>query len=109
MLHPSFCPNSNGEPQPSYIRDLDSEDEEETTDNGDDDDDAPSWANIPHFPELQQRIQDTIDDLGGIVFPKLNWSSPKVRLLCYAFLAFWSIGHRLTIATFPTRMRHGCR
>ncbi|KND04798.1 cell proliferation protein CDC123 [Spizellomyces punctatus DAOM BR117] len=31
----------------------------------------------PSFPELQRRIEQDIEDLGGAVFPKLNWSSPK--------------------------------
>jgi len=29
------------------------------------------------FPELHQKIKDTIAELGGRVYPKLNWSSPK--------------------------------
>ncbi|KAG0648486.1 Cell division cycle [Hyphodiscus hymeniophilus] len=29
------------------------------------------------FPETHQQIQDTISELGGLVAPKLNWSSPK--------------------------------
>jgi len=29
------------------------------------------------FPELEQKIKEAIEDLGGEVFPKLNWSSPK--------------------------------
>lgn len=30
-----------------------------------------------HFPELQSVIENKIQDLGGSIFPKLNWSSPK--------------------------------
>jgi len=29
------------------------------------------------FPEIHQKIKDTITELGGLVAPKLNWSSPK--------------------------------
>jgi hypothetical protein len=29
------------------------------------------------FSEIHQQIQDTISELGGLVAPKLNWSSPK--------------------------------
>ncbi|TQW00385.1 hypothetical protein V2A60_001469 [Cordyceps javanica] len=29
------------------------------------------------FPETHKAIKDTIDELGGAVAPKLNWSSPK--------------------------------
>lgn len=31
----------------------------------------------PSFPDLEGNIQDAITQLGGKVFPKLNWSSPK--------------------------------
>jgi hypothetical protein len=48
-------------------------------------DDAPS------FPELEKQVQDAIVELGGCVFVKLNWSSPKDAkwmqgtLKCYSF------------------------
>ncbi|KAJ3414673.1 hypothetical protein HDV05_006208 [Chytridiales sp. JEL 0842] len=77
-----FLPlDSNGQPQPNmeYLRDSDSDSNSSSMDDDDDDHDeeSPSWSKIPHFPELQQRIQDAIEELGGTVFPKLNWSSPK--------------------------------
>jgi hypothetical protein len=31
----------------------------------------------PHFTELEAAIEAAIERLGGAVFPKLNWSSPK--------------------------------
>ncbi|XP_059459643.1 uncharacterized protein LOC132189127 [Corylus avellana] len=31
----------------------------------------------PSFPELELKIKESIESLGGAVFPKLNWSSPK--------------------------------
>lgn len=31
----------------------------------------------PSFPELESKINESIETLGGAVFPKLNWSSPK--------------------------------
>ncbi|GAB2293608.1 hypothetical protein Dimus_027820 [Dionaea muscipula] len=31
----------------------------------------------PCFPELELKIKESIEFLGGAVFPKLNWSSPK--------------------------------
>ncbi|XP_059443324.1 uncharacterized protein LOC132175397 [Corylus avellana] len=31
----------------------------------------------PSFPELELKIKESIESLGGVVFPKLNWSSPK--------------------------------
>ncbi|XP_070559091.1 translation initiation factor eIF2 assembly protein-like isoform X1 [Ptychodera flava] len=32
---------------------------------------------VPHFPEFNSKVKDTIEELGGNVFPKLNWSSPR--------------------------------
>jgi len=40
-------------------------------------DDVQSGGNEILFPELRESIQRAIDDLGGSVIPKLNWSSPK--------------------------------
>jgi hypothetical protein len=34
-------------------------------------------AEPPCFPQLCSQINECISDLGGYVFPKLNWSSPK--------------------------------
>ncbi|XP_056161847.1 uncharacterized protein LOC130135960 [Syzygium oleosum] len=31
----------------------------------------------PSFPELELEIKESIKSLGGAIFPKLNWSSPK--------------------------------
>ncbi|KAF9995786.1 hypothetical protein BGZ79_010499 [Entomortierella chlamydospora] len=50
-------------------------------DSSDDDDgedeDEDEEVPMPSFPALEREIQQTIDDLGGEVFPKLNWSSPR--------------------------------
>ena len=32
----------------------------------------------PDFPEFENLLKTSIRRLGGKVFPKLNWSSPKV-------------------------------
>lgn len=45
----------------------------------DSDDEAGSFAVRYSFPELDAQIRATIDEYGGAVFPKLNFSSPKVR------------------------------
>jgi hypothetical protein len=45
-------------------------------DEASEDDDAA----VPHFPELEAAIDAAIERLGGAVFPKLNWSSPKARV-----------------------------
>lgn len=44
-----------------------------------DDDPTASPAVQYAFPELDQQIRVTINEYGGAVFPKLNFSSPKVR------------------------------
>ncbi|KAK2643033.1 hypothetical protein Ddye_024796 [Dipteronia dyeriana] len=31
----------------------------------------------PSFPELELKLKESIESLGGAVFPKLNWSAPK--------------------------------
>lgn len=48
------------------------------------DDDEVDWSvastqetEAPSFPQLEDRIKRCIDELGGSVFPKLNWSAPK--------------------------------
>lgn len=45
----------------------------------------------PHydFSKLSPRIQQVIDDYGA-VFPKLNWSSPQVRLSIYNLLGVYA-------------------
>lgn len=51
---------------------------EQDSDSDDDEDSAPS--RLPpneRFPELHQKIKDTIKELGGEVAPKLNWSAPR--------------------------------
>ena len=54
-----------------------------------DEDEAPE--DTPSFPELERKVQDAIAELGGCVFVKLNWSSPKDAkwiqgtLKCYSF------------------------
>lgn len=49
-----------------------------------DSDDEVDWSEadadsteIPSFPELEEAVSTAIKRLGGRVFPKLNWSSPK--------------------------------
>lgn len=34
-------------------------------------------ADIDDYPEFSQEVRESIQRLGGAVFPKLNWSSPK--------------------------------
>ena len=48
------------------------------------DSDSDSWSDdgaeaseSVSFPEVESEISEAIAELGGAVFPKLNWSSPK--------------------------------
>ncbi|XP_035227964.1 cell division cycle protein 123 homolog isoform X1 [Stegodyphus dumicola] len=56
----------------------------QTTTSDESDDEQVSWedgeadeAEAPHFSEFDARIKYAIESLGGKVFPKLNWSSPR--------------------------------
>ncbi|RDD45991.1 Cell division cycle protein 123-like protein [Trichoplax sp. H2] len=40
-------------------------------------DDEDTTAPIPTFPKLEEDVNQHIRELGGYVFPKLNWSSPQ--------------------------------
>ncbi|XP_010537786.1 PREDICTED: cell division cycle protein 123 homolog [Tarenaya hassleriana] len=51
------------------------EEEDYQVSEGSDDEAEPTVA--PSFPELELEIKDSIESLGGAVFPKLNWSAPK--------------------------------
>jgi len=58
-----------------YSNDLDG-----YSDTDDDDerwDDEVTTPRAPMFPALKAQVEVTIEELGGSVFPKLNWSSPK--------------------------------
>lgn len=73
-------PKGSGEVQPKPKESVESDDEDYFEDDG-------RWSSTaeadmpvitaPLFPELEQKIRDAIEYLGGDVFPKLNWSSPK--------------------------------
>jgi hypothetical protein len=41
---------------------------------------------VRSFPDLESKIKEIIEDLEGSVFPKLNWSAPKVNILNYRSL-----------------------
>ena len=61
------------------IDDNDKDKNEDNDHNHNDDDHNDKTGNnqIFHFPQLNKRIQNAIDTLGGTVIPKLNWSCPK--------------------------------
>ncbi|XP_039617221.1 cell division cycle protein 123 homolog [Polypterus senegalus] len=41
------------------------------------DDETTEIVTAPEFPEFASKVQEAINVLGGSVFPKLNWSSPR--------------------------------
>ncbi|XP_036373889.1 cell division cycle protein 123 homolog [Megalops cyprinoides] len=41
------------------------------------DDETTTTVTAPEFPEFTSKVQEAINALGGRVFPKLNWSSPR--------------------------------
>ncbi|KAG0318667.1 hypothetical protein BGZ99_005511 [Dissophora globulifera] len=63
-------------PQQHRQRGEDSDDDDDD-DNEAEQDDKEAEAPIPYFPGLELQITQAIDSLGGEVFPKLNWSSPR--------------------------------
>ncbi|KAK4173487.1 putative cell division cycle protein [Triangularia setosa] len=64
-------PSSDFPPPPRDPRDE--------SDSSDDEDEATSSRLPPNqrFPDLHNKIETTIQQLGGSVAPKLNWSSPR--------------------------------
>ncbi|KAJ1164597.1 hypothetical protein NDU88_005033 [Pleurodeles waltl] len=54
-------------------------------DNNSNEDDEAQWSDdentttltAPEFPDFALKVQEAINSLGGSVFPKLNWSSPR--------------------------------
>ena len=49
----------------------------DVTSTSEDWDEDPNSDPSHAFPEIHQQIKDTINELGGFVAPKLNWSAPK--------------------------------
>ncbi|KAJ8653405.1 hypothetical protein O0I10_010951 [Lichtheimia ornata] len=60
----------DGQPRPATIEEISDDDEEAFSDD-------EQEHNIPKFPEIEQFVRDSVRQLGGDVFPKLNWSSPR--------------------------------
>ncbi|KJZ72859.1 hypothetical protein HIM_07803 [Hirsutella minnesotensis 3608] len=50
---------------------------EDSQDDSSEDEEEPRLPPNKRFPETHELIKKTIDELGGAVAPKLNWSSPK--------------------------------
>ena len=47
--------------------------------------DAEDFEDDPCFPELIELIEQSLEELGGEVVPKLNWSCPRVSCLLDGF------------------------
>lgn len=58
---------------PFYTADTNSDESEGENWSGEDQDEPEA----PNFPEFDNQLKDAIEHLGGRVFPKLNWSSPR--------------------------------
>lgn len=40
----------------------------------------------PHFPEIEKAIKEAVNEFEGALFPKLNWSAPRVNNKTTLFL-----------------------
>ncbi|KAL9239479.1 hypothetical protein vseg_013796 [Gypsophila vaccaria] len=66
---------SNDDAFPNRIHNPLDEEDYQVSEGSGDESEQPSPP--PSFPELELKIKESIEFLGGAVFPKLNWSSPK--------------------------------
>ncbi|KAH9610326.1 hypothetical protein KSS87_000324 [Heliosperma pusillum] len=66
---------SNDDALPNRIHNPEDEDDYQVSEGSGDESEQPSPP--PSFPELELNIKESIESLGGAVFPKLNWTSPK--------------------------------
>ncbi|KAL3621126.1 hypothetical protein CASFOL_036038 [Castilleja foliolosa] len=66
---------SDDDALPNRIHKPDEEDDFITVEGSEDEAEEPTPP--PSFPDLETKIKSSIQTLGGAVFPKLNWSSPK--------------------------------
>lgn len=69
----------NGEPDHLYEFDASEKLSDDEGGNEDEDIGSEEVDATPYFPDFQNEIGESIQCLGGSVFPKLNWSSPKVN------------------------------
>lgn len=60
---------------PNRVHNPEEEDDFQVSEGSDDEAEPPS--SLPSFPQLEIEIKQSIETLGGSVFPKLNWSAPK--------------------------------
>ncbi|XP_004488280.1 uncharacterized protein [Cicer arietinum] len=74
---PFVLPTSvlNEDALPNRIHNPVDEEDFQVSEGSDDEAEEPSPP--PSFPELELKVKESIESLGGAVFPKLNWSAPK--------------------------------
>src|ERR1044072_4105990 len=74
---PFLLPDSvlNEDALPNRIHNPDDEEDFQVSEGSGDE--ADETYVPPSFPELELEIKESIESLGGAVFPKLNWSAPK--------------------------------
>lgn len=61
---------------PNRVHNPDEEEDFQVSEGSDNEADEPTSL-PPSFPELELKVKESIESLGGAVFPKLNWSAPK--------------------------------
>ncbi|KAK4253723.1 hypothetical protein QN277_010362 [Acacia crassicarpa] len=66
---------SNEDAFPNRIHNADEEEDYQVSEGSGDE--AEETSPPPSFPELELKVKESIESLGGAVFPKLNWSAPK--------------------------------
>lgn len=66
---------SNEDALPNRFHKPEDEEEFEVSEGPEDESEKPPQP--PSFPDLEMKVKESIESLGGAVFPKLNWSSPK--------------------------------
>ncbi|KAG8005798.1 hypothetical protein GBF38_001788 [Nibea albiflora] len=65
----------NTQPTHTYNSDSNAEEDIQWSD-----DETTTTVTAPEFPEFNSKVLEAINALGGRVFPKLNWSAPRLVL-----------------------------
>ncbi|XP_020876430.1 cell division cycle protein 123 homolog isoform X2 [Arabidopsis lyrata subsp. lyrata] len=75
---PFLLPDSvtNEDAMPNRVHNFEEEDDFQVPEESSDNETEPP-LNRPSFPELEIEVRESIETLGGIIIPKLNWSAPK--------------------------------
>ncbi|VVB07864.1 unnamed protein product [Arabis nemorensis] len=75
FLLPESVTNQNA--MPNRVRNPEEEDDFQVSEGSDNEAEEPPSNLLPSFPQLEIEIKESIETLGGSIFPKLNWSAPK--------------------------------